>query len=760
MAGALQGVRVVDFGQWIAGPLAAMLLSDQGAEVIHIDPPEGPRWEHVTNATINRGKQSIRLDLKSPSDSALARELVDSADVVIENFRPGVMRQLGLAWEDVRHGHERLIYCSIPGFAADDPRAGMPGWEGVVAAATASYPAGPGRRRPVGADAPRPSDQPRFTALSLASEYGALAAAIGIVMALVARERDDLGQRIEIPLFDAMFLAVGSSGLLVNGGPSGGRPADPWGGIYTTGGASQILLSLATPRFLRRFLEATGKYNEWEDKGYLNPGVVEDSQTMARLRADMSALFLSRTAEEWDELATEINVPLTKVRTSAEWMAAKHGQESGILVPVDDPEYGSMLQPGPQVRLRGTPSAVQGPRSEMTADGLRALLRVERPRSSSGVEAPIKAPLEGYRVIDTTSVLAGPTAGRTLAEFGAEVVKINNPYEEGSGYRWQVHRYHTDVNRGKKSILIDLKTTDGLGLLWRLVDKADVFLQNMRLGVTERLGIGYEQVRDRKPGIVYVSISAFGYGGEWSYRPGYEPVAQSFSGMQARSPQPYAVNDYCTGLLGAFGAGLALYHRLRTGEGQSADTSLAQAATYLQLPYLQLYEGKAWDEPKGPDAKGWSPLQRLYCASDGWFFLGAAKSQATVLSTIDGLAATAGLDSDELEAKLDECFAAKPVDEWLRLLTAAEIGAYAVRTTVKDLMTDPWVVAHGLSVTQTYKDGSAITTIGPPWRMSRTPVSPRHLVSPPGGDAAEVLASVGLADRLHDLVEKRAVVPE
>src|SRR5207237_5326604 len=152
----------------------------------------------------------------------------------------------------------------------------------------------------------------------------------------------------------------------------------------------------------------------------------------------------------------------------------------------------------------------------------------------AATQARLHGALEGIRVVDLTQVLAGPTATRTLAEFGADVVKVNNPREEGAGYRWQVHRYHTDVNRGKRTMLIDLKRPEGLALLWRLVESADAFLQNLRLGVAERLGIGYEQVRAHKPDIVYLSVSAFGYGGQWQYRPGYEPNAQSIAGMQAR----------------------------------------------------------------------------------------------------------------------------------------------------------------------------------------------------------------------------------
>src|SRR5712691_2803147 len=106
--GALDGVRVVDFGQWIAGPLAAMLLGDQGAEVIHVDPPGGPRWKSPANATFNRGKTRVALDLKSDEGRADVRRLIDSADVLIENFRPGVMDRLGLGARAAMERNSRL----------------------------------------------------------------------------------------------------------------------------------------------------------------------------------------------------------------------------------------------------------------------------------------------------------------------------------------------------------------------------------------------------------------------------------------------------------------------------------------------------------------------------------------------------------------------------------------------------------------------------------------------------------------------------
>ena len=368
MAGALDGIRVIDFGQWLAGPLTALLLADQGAEVIHVDPPGGPAWKTVANATLQRGKQRIVLDLKSTADLASARGLISSADVVIENFRPGVMDRLGLGWDAVRRGHDRLIYCSLPGFAADDPRAAMPAWEGVLAAATGTYTRS-------GAE-----DQPRFNALPLASEFGALAAAIAIVMALIARERDGLGQRLEVPLFDAMFLAFGASALLVNGAAAGGRPADPWSGTYQCRDGAMVLLNLATPRFVRRFLEATGTLQTWTAKGYLEPDrLVHDSELWAQHKHELSALLRTRTAEEWDALATQVLLPLTRIRTSAAWMESQHAQDAGIIVPVDDPEYGRMLQPGPSVRLTRTAQR----RRRATLRATRGHPRYEQPRALS-----------------------------------------------------------------------------------------------------------------------------------------------------------------------------------------------------------------------------------------------------------------------------------------------------------------------------------------------------------------------------------------
>ena len=305
-------------------------------------------------------------------------------------------------------------------------------------------------------------------------------------------------------------------------------------------------------------------------------------------------------------------------------------------------------------------------------------------------------------------MLAGPTATRTLAEFGADVVKINNPGEEGAGYRWQVHRYHTDVNRGKRTILLDLKQPDGLGAFRRLVEGADVVLHNFRPGVAERLGVGYEQVRLIKPDIVYGSVGFCGEGGPWEGVPGYEPNAQAATGMMARmagkagppAMQPFAPNDYATGLLGAFALGLALFHRGQTGQGAASPHVAGRGGN--------LAPGDCICRPTTA-RPGTSRAGRM--RSDGARSSGstghptAGSSSAPSMPTSRGwtrcpasrpsrACAAAGL-----EAALAARFATSPAAEWVSRLTAAGIGAQPVISATQ-LMQDPWVIAHGLSVTR------------------------------------------------------------
>ena len=742
MSGALDGTRVLDFGQYVAGPLAAMLLSDQGAEVIRIDPPGGPRWETSANATWNRAKRSIVLDLNAAADLETACALVTRADVLIENFRPGVMDRLGLGHDAMAAANSQLIYCSLPGFSEDDPRAATPGWEGVLGAASGTYVNRLGRP---------PRERPAVTAIPLSSSYGAFLGATSIAAALHARDRDGVGQRIEVPLFDATFTAASMAGMkLLDQSPPAGRNrmATPWVNQYECSDGRWIQF-LANPTAHRdQFARAAGVHAAWAADGLLDHArMLVDDEIREELDRRMVALFQTRPAAEWEQLINEAGTPAAICRESSEWLDNEHALASQAVIEIDDHELGPMRQPGVHPRLDGTPGRVRGPAPRLDADRDAVLAESFDPalvrQIPSADPPPPLAALDGVRVLDLCIILAGPTCGRTLAEFGADVIKIDKPTREGG------ITSHLDINRGKRSVLLDLATDAGKDVFWRLLEDADVVLQNYRAGAMERLGVGYEAVRARKPDIIYASLNAYGHGGPWERRRGWEHLAQAATGMQMRfgdtrpELQPFPVNDYGTGVLGAYAVALALRHRAITGEGQQVRSALAYTGTLLQSPFMQAFEGKRWDEPRGQDTLGFGPLQRLYQASDGWLFLGAHESQLeAVLSALDLEA-----DGDQVEAALEARFAVHTTGVAVEHLLAAGVGAHAVLGVDENMESD-WLTSRGVSITRAHDGPGRVRTTGPSPRLSRTPVRPGTPASAPGADGAAVLEEFGLtADR-------------
>jgi crotonobetainyl-CoA:carnitine CoA-transferase CaiB-like acyl-CoA transferase len=751
-SGALAGLRVVDFGQYLAGPLAGMLLADQGAEVIHVDPPGGPRWDTPANATWNRGKQAILLDLKDPGDLALARRLTGAADVVLENFRPHVMDRLGLGPEAVLAANPGVIYCSMPGFAADDPRAGLPGWEGVVSAAAAAYSP---LARPGETPGPGGPAAPVFSAVPIASGFAAFLAAAGVAAALRARRHGHRGQRLESPLFDAMFVALGyrASKLPPLEGAAIGGPSLRLLGLYQCADQRWIYFHTGSKR-AQPFLAAAGA-GDWLDA------------PDARDRA--AALFATRPARAWEDLGAEVGAEVAMARTTAEWIREPHALAGGLVIEVDDPRYGRLRQPGLAATMSATPGGVRFPARPADADRaaiLAGLQAVERraPKPPAAPMPPVAAPgpaptapepaaaLAGVRVVDLAIVLAGPTCGRTLAEFGADVVKVEMPPERARrglglapGASAVLRAFNVDVNRGKRSIVLDLKTEAGRELLWELIDQADVLVENFRGGVIDALGFGYDAVRARRPGIVYASLNTYGYAGPWRNRPGHEQLAQTVSGMAERyggdGPPVLqnvgALDDYGTGVLGAYAVIAALLHRDRTGDGQRVTTALASTAGTLQSPFLHEFSGPNGDVPRGQDARGYQARQQLYAGSDGtWFFVGAGTAGLT------GVQGLGDLPAEPSSAELAGRFARAPADVWIARLTAAGAGAHRV-VPLEELMADPWVRAHGL-ITERFHEGiGQVQHPGPAVRMSVTPVRVGRPAPAPGADRAAVLAQLG-----------------
>jgi crotonobetainyl-CoA:carnitine CoA-transferase CaiB-like acyl-CoA transferase len=714
---------------------------------------------------LQRGKRSIALDLKAPGGARLCRQLIDTADVVIESWRPGVADRLGVGPNEALDRNPRLVYCSIPGFGRSDPRAGVPGWEGVVTAAAGLYP-----QREGGAPG-----EPRFTALPMASSFAAIQACHAVMSALIERERSGRGQYVEVALFDAAFELLGGGAQMVGDTPpppQGGPAPDtmPQIGHYRCQDGRWVQLCLIQPRhldwFVRTFLPdrvADG----WADSARLTA----DPAAQTVMREELRALLAGRPALEWERLINESSgSPTGLCQTTADWLTGDgHARDSGAVITADgDPEFGATVQAGHPIGLSLTPPCSAGPRRPLDADrpailaDLNDRLR-ERPSAPPAAlvpDGPTRLPLDGVKVVDISQVLAGPTAARILADYGAQVVKVNSPQD-------RQHFQHLYTNTGKRSILLDLKQPDGMDVFWRLIDDADVLVENFTRGVAERMGIGEDDVRARRPDIIYSRVSAFGRTG---YRGGYrgrEELGQAITGLQVRwfgPDQPrmvfYALNDYGAGNWSAFATLVALYHRARGGRGQATHASLAHTATFHQVPFMLWYEGRTWDEPSGADAQGWGPLDRIYQAADRWIYLAADDARHNgALAAVTGLDAGDLADPDTAAAVLEKAFLHQPAAHWVRELTTRGVGA-AVVLNQDEAMDSEVARARGLSLRRTMPGGEPIRTVGPARRLSRTPVQPSAVPGPPGTDAAAVLDGIGLAGRLDELARTGAVLPE
>jgi crotonobetainyl-CoA:carnitine CoA-transferase CaiB-like acyl-CoA transferase len=701
-----------------------------------VDPPGGPKWKSEADAFLQRGKRRISLDLKTSSDRDTACKLVDTADVVIENFRPGVMDRLGLGAETSTQRNPNLVYCSIPGFAPDDPRASIQAWEGILDAATDNCIPRAGEETP-GWDWSRPF----YSAVSLASNFGAFLGATSTVMALIARQRTGLGQRVEVPIFDAMFTLIGHSGAYVTQ-----RGLHPPRGIHGRGAGAfeckdgkYVQFDTSSARHLVWFAQEAG-ITDWGPE-LLDVVRLRDETVNQQLHARLRELFLTRTAAEWEELGNRAGAAMGWARTTDEWIAADHARQIRAVVELEDPEFGPTWMAGLPVHLTATPGQPRGPRHVPDADHQAILKELEGMPGPAdpptGAEPAIGSPLQGMKVIDLCVALAGPTCGRLLYEFGADVVKINAPKGGVGGY----------LNRGKRSLLLNVESFEAQRVFWGLAEQADVVLENFSPGTADRLGIGYREVKARNPDIVYASVSSYGQFGPWKNGRGWERQGQAVAGIMERQEPPailgpYNLIDIGTGVLATFATGLGLYHRLRSGQGQHVQGSLCQTATYHQTPYVLSYAGrKPPNEPRGYMALGTGALDRFYQGSDGkWFFLSLPASDAEKLAAVDGLT------SDNLEAK----FKQEPANVWVQRLQQHGIPTQ-MRMPVAELMVDPYVIRRGLSVCQQVDGVGETTAPGLPVRLSRTPMRLGAVTGRPGSDAADILTELGLQEELSKL---------
>lgn len=374
------------------------------------------------------------------------------------------------------------------------------------------------------------------------------------------------------------------------------------------------------------------------------------------------------------------------------------------------------------------------------------------------------------KVVDLTHVMAGPTCTLMLADMGAEVIKIEK-VPQGDDTRHTPPNVGDEtasflmMNRNKRGIALDLKTPGGVEVLGRLLETADVLVENFGPGVMERLGFGYDDLCTKYPALIYCSLSGFGRSGPYRDRRGFDLVAQAMSGIMSftgegpgRPPVKCGapLSDITAGILAAMGILAAYTHRLKTGEGQWVETSLYEAAlvqTYWQSA-IALATGIA------PKAMGSAhPLNAPYQAfetADGWIVVGGAnqKNWQRIAEAIGapGLvndprflsSASRMLHLKELETELATRFCTKPSDHWLQVLEQKGVPCGPVRDMLQAL-SDPQTIAREMVVEVPHSKLGRVKTLGIPVKFSRTPVKIRKGAPVYGEHSREILSEYGFS---------------
>jgi crotonobetainyl-CoA:carnitine CoA-transferase CaiB-like acyl-CoA transferase len=368
--------------------------------------------------------------------------------------------------------------------------------------------------------------------------------------------------------------------------------------------------------------------------------------------------------------------------------------------------------------------------------------------------------LDGLRVVDMATVLAGPGAARYLADFGADVVKVEAPAgdgtrrmgwvdpRDGESFMWKL------LGRGKRSVVLDLKSDAGLAAMRRLLAHADVLVENLRPGTLERLGLDPADLLAANPGLVVLRVTGFGQDGPYAGRPGFATMAEAMSGFAAINGEPdgapllppIALTDEVTALAGAFAVMVALRHRDRTGEGQVVDISLLETMLQLMGALSSASAHLGYEQPRlGSGIPYTVPRGTYRCADGAWVAIStSAESIAERVMDLLGVGDDPRFTTfegrvehrEELDAIVAEWVGARNLDEVLAAFEARQ-AAIAPVYSMADLLADPHIAARDAVVTV-----DDVRMPGLVARLSRTPGEIRHAGRALGADTDAVLADL------------------
>jgi crotonobetainyl-CoA:carnitine CoA-transferase CaiB-like acyl-CoA transferase len=720
-----------------------MYLADLGADVVKVEPPAGdPERERPGFAMWNRGKRGVVADPGTESGRDQLRRLLASADVCIQGGDPAPVPE---AEPDAScTANPRLVYLSVPPYLGPAPWYGGKESAGLLAAATGIA------RRQNSFDG-GPVDPVSSYVLYAQAGWAAACA----VAALIERQASGRGQHVTVGGVHGSMITSTASLVIDRSAPEAPSNSGPGGpsAMYTRyqcADGKWVFLATLIQKFQRRALEVLGLEDILADErvgGNLENMLLPANRTWIKER--FARTFASRTSTEWLTLLKRADVPVGPLLDRDAWLGSPEVASIGMRAELEDPHWGKVAMPANPVRFTKTPVVIDrpAPRLGEHTGAVTDWSAHPAPPAPPATPSPSSAgPLSGVRVLDLGAILAGPYAGTLLAGLGADVVKVEVP--EGDSWRDRGMPYI----RGQRGLAIDLRAPAGHDAFCRLVRTADVVLDNYRAGVLGRLGIGYAELARVNPGIVTLSITAFGEESPYAGDPAFDPLLQARSGMmtaQGGDSEPVlltvAVNDVITASLAVLGTVAAVFHQRAAGEGQRVTVTLAGTATIAQSEALIEAKGRKPPVLGDRDFRGPSAFDRAYATSDGWVRLQAPDGSGPALRRAGLVYGPDPATEEEWVAALTAGFAALSRSDAVAALSGEGIPAVPARK-ASELPDD--ADCRQWEIFETMQRGDLPPTLAPghyAW-FSRT--RRRAVLKPPGvGEhSTEVLREAGLSE--------------
>ncbi len=756
----LHGIRVLELATGVAGCYAGKLLADYGAEVVKVEPPGGDvirRWGPFPGADpaavvveqgalhlhLNTNKRSMVLDLDLAADRDLVAQLAGDAHIVLESFAPGRLEGWNLGWASLRAANPSLVLTSITPFGQDGPYAS---WRG---AEILSYAMG----GPMHATGVAEREPLKLAGQLISYQCGAVAA-VATLGALVMAEQSGVGSHVDVSNFETQAGCIDRrmtffAQYVYNGRIMGRNPANASGllpiGVYPA--ADGWVQVVCPPAYAGRL--AATLQDEGLAAAFADPLWTSDPEVSSLAEALFYGWLGERTTAEAMHDAHPAHLPLTPLRTTAEVIAEEHFAARGSFVEVSHPVAGRVRQPGAALRIDGG-WAVRRPAPRLGEHDEEIRRELAR-RIPTGIvpaasTAEVRLPLAGVRVLDLTMVWAGPYSTMMLGDLGADVIRgeysrtfnvsrgssprpaksqLNAlgwlcafPDDEPGERPWNRTAMFNVHARNKRSVTLDLRQAEGVELFLRLVEQADVLVENNSVDVIDKLGIGWDELHRRNPRLVLVRMPAMGLSGPLRSVVGFGANFEALCGLSSlrgyRGAEPSVTGaavyymDAASGAAGAVATLLALRRRADTGVGELVE--VAQAENMLNLIGEYLIDagrtGRAWstygnrhlvDAPQGAypcmGEDRWVVLS--VHSDDAW--AGLRRAMGEPRWAADSRFATAAgrrVAHDEIDAHLMQWTSAEDRWEVARRCQAEGVAAGPVLDEA-DLFVDPHLRARG-----------------------------------------------------------------